>query len=67
MKRNMGIIDRIIRFLCALAIAILYLTNVISGIIAFLLLIIALLLLITSIVGICPVYIPLKISTKCKC
>ena len=66
MKRNMGLIDRIIRFICALIIAIFYLINVIAGIIALFLLIIALFLLITGIIGICPIYKPLKISTKFK-
>jgi DMSO/TMAO reductase YedYZ heme-binding membrane subunit len=61
--RNMGVLDRTIRFICALLLAILYLINVISGIVALILLIIALLLLITSAIGICPVYMPLKWDT----
>ena len=64
MKRNMGIIDRILRFICAFIIASLYLTNVISGAATLILLIIALLLLITSFVGISLVYKPFKISTR---
>ena len=66
MKRNMGIIDRTLRFICAFTIACLYLTNVISGAVAFILLIIALLLLISSFVGISLVYKPLKISTRMR-
>jgi hypothetical protein len=62
--RNMGMIDKTIRFICALSLAILYLINVISGIAALILLIIALFLLITSVVGICPIYKPLSINTK---
>jgi hypothetical protein len=63
MKKNMGTLDRIIRILLAAVILILYLAGVISGIAALILGIFALIFLITSIVGFCPLYVPLKIST----
>ena len=66
MKKNMGIIDRIIRIALAVLIAILYLTNAISGVVAIILGIIAIAFLITGIIGFCPVYLPLGISTKGK-
>ena len=66
MKKNMGIIDRIIRIALAVLIAILYLTNAISGVVAIILGIIAIAFLITGIIGFCPVYLPLDISTKGK-
>ncbi len=63
MKKNMGTIDRAIRILLAIIIAVLYFTNQISGLAAIILGIIAIAFLITSIVGYCPLYVPLKIST----
>jgi small-conductance mechanosensitive channel len=63
MKKNMGTIDRTIRILLAIIIAVLYFTNQISGLAAIILGIVAIVFLITSIVGYCPLYVPLKIST----
>jgi small-conductance mechanosensitive channel len=63
MKKNMGTIDRTIRILLAIIIAVLYFTNQISGLAAIILGIVAIAFLITSIVGYCPLYVPLKIST----
>ena len=65
MKKNMGIIDRTIRTLLALAIVVLYLTNMISGIAALILGIFAVTFLLTSFIGFCPLYAPFKFST-CK-
>ena len=66
MKKNMGGIDRTIRLLLAIVIAVLYFTKVISGTAAIILGIIAVIFILTSIVGFCPLYVPLKISTKRK-
>lgn len=66
MKKNMGSTDRVIRFLLAGVIAILYFTNVISGTLAIVLLIVGAILLLTSFVGFCPLYAPFKISTRSK-
>jgi uncharacterized SAM-binding protein YcdF (DUF218 family) len=64
MTANMGGADRLIRVILAIVIVILYLTRAISGIAAIILGIIALILLLTSAVGVCPLYFPLRISTK---
>ena len=64
MKKNIGSIDRIIRFSLAVLVALLYFTNVISGTWAIILGILALVLLLTSLVGVCPLYLPFKISTR---
>lgn len=64
MKKNMGSLDRIIRISIVVLIAILYFTNVISGTLAIILGIVALVFLLTSIVGVCPLYMPFKISTR---
>lgn len=66
MKQNMGAVDRIIRTFIALIIFVLLLTKGLSGIAAIILGIIAVIFLLTSIIGFCPLYIPLKISTKKK-
>lgn len=63
MKKNMGTIDRTIRILLAILIAVLYFTNQISGIAAVILGIFAIVFLLTSLIGFCPLYMPLKIST----
>lgn len=65
MKRNMGLVDKIIRFLVAAAIAVLYFTNVITGTLGIVLLIIAVIFLLTSFISFCPLYAPFGLST-CK-
>lgn len=66
MKKNMGAADRVIRFILALVIAILYFTDRISGAAAVILGIVALAFLVTSLAGSCPAYTPLGINTKKK-
>ncbi len=63
MTKNMGTVDRIIRFVFAVAVAVLYFTGVISGILAIILGILAAVFLLTSLVGFCPLYAPFKLST----
>jgi K+-transporting ATPase A subunit len=64
MKQNMGTLDRLIRFILAVIIGILYVTGQISGTAAIVLGVIAIAFILTSAVGHCPAYLPLKISTK---
>jgi hypothetical protein len=56
MKKNMGIADRIVRILIALAIAVVYFMEFITGTMSVILLIVAGVFLITSIINICPLY-----------
>jgi len=63
MKTNMGLADRIIRIAIAIAIVILYLNGVISGIAGILLLAIAAIFLVTGLIGTCPLYRLLHINT----
>ena len=63
MKKNMGTIDRIIRILLAIVVIILYITGSITGFAAIILGILAIVFIITSMIGFCPLYVPLKIST----
>ncbi len=66
MVKNMGGVDRVIRILLAIVIGILYFTDRITGTATIILGIITIVFLLTSFVGTCPLYIPLKISTKKK-
>jgi len=64
MKANMAVADRIVRIVIALLVAIGYFTGVLSGAWAIVLGIVAVIFLATSIVGFCPLYALLRISTK---
>jgi len=66
MKKNMGNVDRVIRLLAALVVVVLYFTNVITGTLAVILLIFAAIFVITSLIGFCPLYVPLGFSTLRK-
>ncbi len=66
MKKNMGTIDRVIRTLIAVIIAILYFTHQITGLAAIILGIIAVVFLLTSLFARCPLYLPFGISTRKK-
>jgi TRAP-type uncharacterized transport system fused permease subunit len=60
----MGIADRILRALIAVAIVILFLMHTIKGTVGLILLIIAIVFLITSAAGLCPLYNVLGIKTR---
>jgi hypothetical protein len=64
MKKNMGVADRLIRTLFAIVVGVLYFTERIGGWLAIILVIVAVVFLITSLVGRCPAYGPLKLSTR---
>jgi hypothetical protein len=64
MTQNLGTIDRVIRASLAIVIIVLYFLGYISGIAAIILGIFAAVFIITGIVGFCPLYSALKISTK---
>ena len=64
MKANMGTTDRIIRIFAGLAIAVLYATGLISGVVAIVLGVVAVIFILTSLVSFCPLYAPFKWSSK---
>ena len=66
MKKNMGTADRTVRTLVALVIGYLYFTGRVGGTLGIILLIVAVMFLLTSFVGSCPAYFPLKFSTRGK-
>ncbi|AKA33898.1 YgaP family membrane protein [Flagellimonas lutaonensis] len=63
MKKNMGSADRIIRFVIAVIIGVLYFTGTISGTLGIILLVLAGVFLLTSFISFCPLYAPFGIST----
>ncbi|MCX7632824.1 MAG: DUF2892 domain-containing protein [Turneriella sp.] len=66
MKKNMGTVDRVIRLLAAIAVAVLYGLGYISGTLAIVLAVVAVAFFATSLIGWCPLYLPLGISTAGK-
>ncbi|HLP05647.1 MAG TPA: DUF2892 domain-containing protein [Paludibacter sp.] len=66
MKANVGFIDRIIRVILALVFVGLYVAGVLPGTIGFVMLGVAGILILTALVGICPLYWVLGISTLKK-
>lgn len=65
MKKNIGTLDKTIRVIIAIVIAILVYTDVISGTLGIVLSIVAIVFLLTSLVGVCPLYLLFGINT-CK-
>ena len=66
MKKNMGIIDITVRLVIAALVIVLYFTHVITGIVGIILLILAGIFILTSLFGVCPLYLPFGISTRSK-
>lgn len=64
MTRNMGSADRVIRFLIVAAIAGLYFSGSLSGTLAVVLGIVAVAFALTSLVGWCPLYLPIGLDTR---
>ena len=66
MKANMAILDRIVRAVLVALVAVLYFTHQLSPVASIVLGILAVVFLLTSIVGTCPLYMLLGLSTKRK-
>lgn len=66
MQKNMGSLNRIARIIVALVIGVLYAVGVLSGLVAIILGVFALVFILTSAMGSCPLYGPLKINTLGK-
>lgn len=66
MKKNIGALDGGVRIVAAVVIATLYFSDQIAGTLGVVLSVVALLLLLTSLVGFCPLYVPLRIATTKK-
>jgi len=66
MKKNMGTIDKAIRIVVAVVIAVLFYTDAISGTLGIVLLVLAAVFVLTSLVSFCPLYLPFGINTGKK-
>jgi hypothetical protein len=66
MKKNMGPIDKMIRSIIGIIIAILYYSGIITGTLAIVLLAFAIIFLLTSFISFCPLYTLLGINTNKK-
>jgi hypothetical protein len=64
MKTNESGLDRVIRVIFGIVLAILYFTNVVSGTLGIVALVIGAVLLVTGVIGFCPLYGLLKIRTN---
>lgn len=64
MNKNMGLIDRVLRIVVALIITLWLITGAISGIGAIATGVLAGVLILSSSAGSCPLYVPLRISTR---
>lgn len=62
----MGSTDRVIRVMLAALVVVLYFMQVISGTTAIILLVLAAVFVLTSLVSVCPLYLPFGLSTLRK-
>lgn len=63
MKKNMGNMDRTLRFVVAAALIALFYTGTISGVLGIVLVVLAVVFFLTSFIGVCPLYLPFGLST----
>ena len=66
MKKNMGTIDKAIRILIAIVIAVIFYIGVITGVLGIVLLVLAAVFVLTSLISFCPLYLPFGINTGKK-
>ena len=59
----MGSVDKVIRILVAVVIAILFFTHVIEGTLGIVLMVLAGVFVLVSLIGFCPLYLPFGLNT----
>lgn len=65
MKKNMGAVDKSLRFIIAIVFAILYYMEIVTGTVGIILVVLGGVFVLTSLINFCPLYLPFGIST-CK-
>lgn len=65
-NKNMGLTDRIIRFVAAVIFGYLYFSGIVTGLLGIILLVLGIVFILTSLVSFCPLYLPFKFSTASK-
>lgn len=63
MKQNMGSTDKTIRLILATLFAVLFFTNIVTGIFGYVLLALGAIFVLTSLVGFCPLYAIVGLNT----
>lgn len=63
MKQNMGSTDKAIRLILAALFAVLFFTNVVTGVFGYVLLALGAVFVLTSLVGFCPLYAIVGLNT----
>jgi len=63
MKKNMGPADKVIRLLLAATFVVLFLTNIVTGALGYVLLVLAVIFILTSLVSFCPLYTLINANT----
>ncbi|NOT75724.1 MAG: DUF2892 domain-containing protein [Cyclobacteriaceae bacterium] len=63
MKKNMGSTDRIFRTLIAIVLMTLYFAGFVTGTVGIILIALSVIFLLTSLVSVCPLYLPFGLST----
>lgn len=66
MKKNMSMIDRVLRAIFAVMATLLFVLNITSGVVGIILMVVGGILLATSFINFCPIYAALGISTLAK-
>jgi amino acid transporter len=66
MKKNMGSLDRVLRIMAGVVFAVLIFAKVVSGALAIIMGLLAIMFVVTSLIGVCPGYVPFRISTQSK-
>jgi hypothetical protein len=64
MKKNVGSIDKIIRYLLAAVFIVLFFTNVVTGIFGYVLLALAAIFIVTSLLNFCPIWYLFGVKTN---
>lgn len=64
MKKNVGSIDKIIRYLLAALFIILFIFNVVSGLFGYILLALAAIFILTSLLNFCPIWWMIGVRTN---
>jgi len=63
MTKNIGSIDKVVRFIIAIVIGVLYFTNIITGTLGIVLLVVGAILAITAFLNFCPIWAALGVRT----
>lgn len=66
MKANMGSLDRIVRIVLAVVMAVLYFQGIVAGTLGIILVVAAVIFALTSLISFCPLYTIFGLSTKNK-